>query len=64
VVPKYVDNWAHDLLAKCWHSNPSARPSFREILDLLLFNSAVDRELVERRRGFRTFTHDRKINKT
>jgi hypothetical protein len=64
VVPKYVDNWVHDLLARCWHSNPSARPSFREILDLLVLNSVAVRELVERRKGFQTFTHDRMKKKT
>jgi hypothetical protein len=59
VVPKYVDNWAHDLLSRCWYFDPSARPSFGEILDLLLLNSAAVRELVERRRGYQTFKHNR-----
>jgi serine/threonine protein kinase len=38
-VPKYVENWARELLRMCWQSNPIARPSFGEILDLILTNS-------------------------
>jgi serine/threonine protein kinase len=32
-LPKYVDDWARELLSKCWHSDPAARPSFGEILE-------------------------------
>jgi serine/threonine protein kinase len=33
-LPEYVDDWARELLSKCWHSDPAARPSFGEILEL------------------------------
>ena len=33
-VPDFVDEWAHDLLKRCWQSNPADRPSFQEILSL------------------------------
>lgn len=38
-VLEYVDYW--ELLSRCWHSNPKARPSVWEILDNLDANSAT-----------------------
>jgi serine/threonine protein kinase len=38
-VPEYIVDWTHELLSMCWQSNPVARPSFGEILDLLSTNS-------------------------
>jgi serine/threonine protein kinase len=43
-VPEYVDDWAHELLNRCWQSNPAARPTIGEILNLLPANSATLRE--------------------
>jgi serine/threonine protein kinase len=40
MVPDYVDDWVHGLLNKCWQSNPGARPSFDDILNLILANLA------------------------
>ncbi|KAG0559099.1 hypothetical protein KC19_10G079300 [Ceratodon purpureus] len=39
-IPKYVEDWAHNLLNRCWQSDPRARPSVGEILDILSTNSA------------------------
>jgi serine/threonine protein kinase len=39
-VPKYVEDWTCKLLSMCWNSDPMARPTFREILDLILANSS------------------------
>jgi hypothetical protein len=41
VVPEYVEGWIRELLNECWQSNPRDRPSFREILELLLAYSRV-----------------------
>jgi hypothetical protein len=38
-MPEYVDDWARGLLNWCWHPNASDRPSFGDILNLLLLNS-------------------------
>jgi serine/threonine protein kinase len=37
--PKYVDDWAHGLLHRCWHPNAKDRPSFGDILNILSANS-------------------------
>jgi serine/threonine protein kinase len=42
-VSEYVENWARELLRMCWQCDPIARPSFGEILDLLIANSIVVR---------------------
>ena len=47
MVPKYVEGWIRELLNGCWQSNPGDRPSFREILELLLAYSRVVREFNE-----------------
>ncbi|KAG0561702.1 hypothetical protein KC19_9G085200 [Ceratodon purpureus] len=39
-VPGYVEPWTRELLRRCWQSDPTARPSIGEILDLLSSNSA------------------------
>jgi serine/threonine protein kinase len=44
MVPEYVEGWIRELLNECWQSNPKDRPSFRDILDLLLANSNVLRK--------------------
>jgi hypothetical protein len=44
-VPEYVKGYLHDLLNRCWQSNPGTRPTFREILDFFLANLAPCREL-------------------
>lgn len=44
-IPKYVDTWIRKLLTRCWQANPIDRPSFQEILDILLANSKRCREL-------------------
>ncbi|KAG0586010.1 hypothetical protein KC19_2G056300 [Ceratodon purpureus] len=38
-VPKYVEDWMDDLLSMCWEYNPSKRPSFLEIQDILATHS-------------------------
>jgi serine/threonine protein kinase len=43
MVPKYVEGWIQELLNGCWQSNPRDRPSFGEILELLLANSTYVR---------------------
>jgi hypothetical protein len=47
MVPKYVKGWTCELLNGCWQSNPGDRPSFGEILELVLANSRAVRELFE-----------------
>jgi serine/threonine protein kinase len=47
VVPEYIEGWTRELLNGCWESNPGDRPSFGEILDLLLANSRISREFDE-----------------
>lgn len=37
-LPKYVDDWMRKLLNRCWQSHPNPRPSFHEILKVLLAN--------------------------
>ncbi|KAG0504301.1 hypothetical protein KC19_10G073100 [Ceratodon purpureus] len=39
-IPEFVEGWARELLKWCWQCDPSARPTIKEILDLLLRNSA------------------------
>ncbi|KAG0554633.1 hypothetical protein KC19_12G106900 [Ceratodon purpureus] len=41
-VPEYVDNWARELLQLCWQFDPTARPSFVEILSFIEANSEVE----------------------
>jgi serine/threonine protein kinase len=48
-VPKYVENWACELLRMCWQCDPIARPSFGEILDLLSTNSTIVRRREDER---------------
>jgi len=38
-VPHDVDKWVRNLLQRCWQFDPSARPTFGEILKLLEANS-------------------------
>lgn len=40
-VPHYVDGWMRELLIRCWHPNPAARPSFGDILNVLASNSGI-----------------------
>ena len=49
-MPDYIDEWAQELLHRCWKSNPVASP-FGEILDLLLANSAVCKAFAEQNRS-------------
>ena len=44
-VPEYVEDWAHELLDRCWQSNPATRPTIGEILNLLLTNSIAVKRL-------------------
>jgi hypothetical protein len=46
-VPEYVDDWIHKLLNRCWHPNAVDRPSFGDILNLLLLNSPNVKRLQE-----------------
>ncbi|KAG0603160.1 hypothetical protein M758_10G070700 [Ceratodon purpureus] len=39
-IPEFVEGWAREVLKWCWQCDPSARPTIKEILDLLLRNSA------------------------
>ncbi|KAG0598899.1 hypothetical protein M758_12G110200 [Ceratodon purpureus] len=41
-VPEYVDDWARELLQLCWPFDPTARPSFVEILSFIEANSEVE----------------------
>jgi hypothetical protein len=45
-LPEYVDDWARELLHKCWHSDPAQRPTFEEILNILLANSSAIRDKI------------------
>ena len=47
IVPQYVEGWIHELLSRCWQSNPQDRPSFREILDIFSSNSRIARKFDE-----------------
>jgi hypothetical protein len=47
-VPKYVDGWICELLSRCWQADPTIRPSFAEILNLLISNSEVVRQMTKR----------------
>ena len=38
-LPKCIDDWKCDLLQRCWHSNPIARSSFDDIIDIVVLNS-------------------------
>ena len=49
-MPEHVDNWARELLNKCWQFNPTDRPSFGEILDFLLAESEGAKRFDEKRR--------------
>ena len=51
-IPEHVDDWVRQLLTRCWEANRKARPSFREIVDLLVANSTAVRELDKRLREF------------
>ena len=42
-VPEYVDDWVSELLNRCWEEDPQARPSFKEIMDILSTSSAAVR---------------------
>jgi serine/threonine protein kinase len=44
-VPKYVDGWILELLSSCWQADPIARPSFAEILNLLISSSTIARKI-------------------
>lgn len=45
-LPDHVDPKIQELLTRCWHSDPSKRPSFREILeDLLVIESPMTKSL-------------------
>jgi serine/threonine protein kinase len=43
-IPEYVEDWTRNLLKMCWQFDPMARPSFGEVLDLLVKNSTSVRE--------------------
>jgi serine/threonine protein kinase len=49
-VPEDVDGWVRELLRNCWEFNPAKRPTFREILNLILANSIVCRRHKEESR--------------
>ena len=46
MLPKDVEDWMHDLLVRCWQSNPRDRLAIGEIIDILITNSndVKDRE--------------------
>lgn len=48
-VPKFVDEWVLELLHWCWQSDPTARPSFKEILSFLEANSNT--EYIKKKKG-------------
>jgi serine/threonine protein kinase len=60
LVPENVEGWICELLNGCWQSNPRDRPSFGEILELILANSPMSRRLEEMNKkyfgeSFRTY---------
>ena len=66
MVLEYVEGWIQELLNGCWQSNPEDRPSFRNILELLLANSRKVRaleEYIKTKYGedFRTWGHIKNI---
>jgi serine/threonine protein kinase len=34
-LPDYIPEWIQEVVQKCWHSEPSQRPTFNEIINLL-----------------------------
>ena len=44
-VPKYIDGWIYELLSSCWQAYPTIRPSFAEILNLLISNAQASRQI-------------------
>ncbi|KAG0603307.1 hypothetical protein M758_10G083200 [Ceratodon purpureus] len=50
-IPECVKGWACNLLNECWQSDPNARPSLEEILDLLPLKSASIRRRKEDLKG-------------
>ena len=34
-LPDYIPSWIQEVVQKCWHPEPSQRPNFMEIIDLL-----------------------------
>ena len=39
MVPEFVEEWAMDLVRRCWEHSPMARPSIGEIMSILEANS-------------------------
>ncbi|KAG0627604.1 hypothetical protein M758_2G214400 [Ceratodon purpureus] len=46
-VPEYVEEWVRKLLSDCWEHDPTKRPSFGEIVNLIYSNSLRIRKLVD-----------------
>ncbi|KAG0586014.1 hypothetical protein KC19_2G056700 [Ceratodon purpureus] len=49
-LPKYVEDWMRDLMKRCWEHDPKKRPSFKDILNILVTYSASVRDDLERER--------------
>ncbi|KAG0586745.1 hypothetical protein KC19_2G113700 [Ceratodon purpureus] len=43
-LPEYVEDWMHELVTRCWDDNPSKRPLFKDILNILTNHSAIVRD--------------------
>ena len=41
-IPRQIKPWIKDLLERCWHQNPSERPTFQQIIDYLCEHSRLD----------------------
>lgn len=47
-LPKHSKSWIKRLLKRCWHENPSERPSFAEIVKILSSHSRKDSAFVKK----------------
>jgi hypothetical protein len=47
-IPNYINEWIHDLLCRCWQFDPTARPTFEEIMNLFVTISIGVMNIVEK----------------
>lgn len=49
-LPAYIPGWIQAVVRRCWHSEPSERPMFKEVIDSL--HSTQEKRTVTRRFGW------------
>ena len=47
MILEYIESWTCDLLARCWQSHPTDRPTIGDILDILKAKSRIVQEYDE-----------------